>query len=103
MNDTVHKLRSKIDNQEALVGVIGLGYVGLPLALAFAESGFRILGFDVDQSKVDHLTYGQSYIHYIDPERIVKANEQGRLEATSDFARLGEPDAILTASRTCPM
>ncbi len=100
MSETLHDLRSKIDSQEALVGVIGLGYVGLPLALAFAESGFEVLGFDVDQSKVDQLTQGQSYIHYIAAERIVDAAAKGLLGATSDFSRLAEPDAILACVPT---
>ena len=100
MSDTITDLRSKIDKQEALVGVIGLGYVGLPLALAFAESGFKVLGFDIDQSKVDQLTGGQSYIHYIDPARIVQATTDGLLSATSDFSRLAEPDAILACVPT---
>lgn len=100
MTETVDKLRSKIDKQEALVGIIGLGYVGLPLALAFAESGFKVLGFDVDQTKVDQLTAGESYIHYIETERISQAAAQDRLEATSDFFRLTEPDVILACVPT---
>jgi len=100
MTKTVTQLKSKIDSREALVGVIGLGYVGLPLALAFAEGGFKVLGFDIDQDKVDHLNRGESYIHYIDPERIVQAIHDGLIEATSDFARLAEPDAILACVPT---
>ena len=95
MSDPVSKLRSSIEQRESLVGVIGLGYVGLPLALAYTESGFRVIGFDVDQAKVDQLTSGESYIHYIDPARIAVAIGDGRLEATADFDRLSEPDVIL--------
>ena len=100
MNDNVTELRSRIDRQEALVGVIGLGYVGLPLALAFVESGFRVLGFDIDQSKIDQLAQGESYIHYIDPEQIIAATSAGKLGATADFSRLAEPDAILACVPT---
>ena len=100
MSDTATALRSKIDNQDALVGVIGLGYVGLPLALAFAENGFKVLGFDIDPAKIDQLARGESYIHYIDPQRIVDATRAGRLDATSDFQRLTEPDAILVCVPT---
>ena len=99
-NETFSELARKIDSQEALVGVIGLGYVGLPLALAFAEGGFKVLGFDVDQFKIRQLDASESYIHYIDPQRIVSARDQGRFEATSDFSRLGEPDAILACVPT---
>jgi len=100
MSDTVTALRARIEDREALVGVIGLGYVGLPLALAFAENGLRVIGFDIDQMKVDHLTNGESYIHYIEPTRISEATGNGRLEATSDFRRLAEPDAILACVPT---
>ena len=93
-------LRTRIDDREALVGVIGLGYVGLPLALAFAESGFRVMGFDIDQKKVDQLTVGESYIHYVERSRILEATSSGQLEATTDFQRLGEPDAILACVPT---
>ena len=74
MSEHAAALRAKIDNQDALVGIIGLGYVGLPLALAFAESGFKVLGFDVDQTKIDQLSGGRSYIQYIDAERIVRVS-----------------------------
>jgi UDP-N-acetyl-D-glucosamine dehydrogenase len=100
MRDSSTNLHTLIQDREALVGVIGLGYVGLPLALAFADSGFKVLGFDIDQSKVDQLAAGESYIHYIEPARIAEAYRNGRLEATSDFRRLGEPDAILACVPT---
>lgn len=74
---------------------MGLGYVGLPLALTFAESGFRVLGFDIDERKIRSLADGESYIGHLDGERVRDAIEAGALEATADFERLGEPDAIL--------
>ncbi len=88
-------LRKKIVSHDATVGVIGLGYVGLPLAIAFAEQGFDVLGFDVDRAKVDAIVAGRSYIRHLDGGRLARAIEAGRLHATVDFDRLGEPDAIL--------
>jgi UDP-N-acetyl-D-glucosamine dehydrogenase len=88
-------LLAKIRAHEARVGVIGMGYVGLPLALAFAERGFDVLGFDVDQSKVERIARGEGYIKHLDPSRLVEQVRAGKLHATADFSKLGEPDAIL--------
>jgi UDP-N-acetyl-D-glucosamine dehydrogenase len=77
------------------VGVIGLGYVGLPLVELFANGGFRVLGLDIDDSKIEHLQAGMSYIGHIASERVAALRDQGRFEATSDFARLAEVDAVL--------
>lgn len=77
------------------VGIIGCGYVGLPLALRFAEVGHRVLGFDVDPPKVQMLNAGKSYIQHIPAEKIAGFVEQKRFEATGDFARLRECDAVL--------
>ncbi len=68
---------------------------GLPLALAFAEKGFKVLGFDVDDTKVEALKRGESYIKHLNPDRVAKAVDSDRLWATSDFTRIGDPDAIL--------
>lgn len=87
-------LVGKIEAKEATVGIIGLGYVGLPLVLSFASRGFRVLGFDIDEEKVAALNQGGSYIHTIDPERITEAKAAG-FEATSDYDRLSEVDAVL--------
>jgi len=95
MNETARSLLSRIEAKEALVGVIGLGYVGLPLALAFAEKGFAVLGFDVDPTKVDALMRGECYIKHIDRGRVRSAVESGRFRATVDFDRLDQPDVIL--------
>jgi UDP-N-acetyl-D-glucosamine dehydrogenase len=89
------QLLEKIENKSVLVGIIGLGYVGLPLALAFTEKGFHVLGFDVDPAKVDQLTAGECYIKHLDCERVERAVAADLFEATTDFARLSEPDAIL--------
>ena len=88
-------LLAKIRSHDALVGIIGMGYVGLPLALAFVEKGFRVLGFDVDTEKVAKLERGEGYIKHLDGGRIAAAAATGRLVATTDFARLREADAIL--------
>lgn len=91
----VESLLAKITSREAQVGIIGMGYVGLPLALTFIEKGFRVLGFDVDPEKVRALKDGQSYIKHLDPSRVAAAAKTDRFDVTSDFSRLDEPDAIL--------
>jgi UDP-N-acetyl-D-glucosamine dehydrogenase len=87
-------LGEKIAAGNAVVGIYGLGYVGLPLALRFAEVGVKVIGFDIDQHKVDSLNNGRSYIERIQPEQIYTATKQG-LEATSDFSRTAEADALI--------
>jgi UDP-N-acetyl-D-glucosamine dehydrogenase len=92
-------LREKIEQKEALVGVIGLGYVGLPLVLRFWEVGFSVLGFDTDQDKVERLNRGESYIKHIPSSLVAEmtASQGGRqrFTATHDMKRLSEPDALL--------
>lgn len=87
-------LREKIAAGKAVVGIYGLGYVGLPLALRFAEVGVKVIGFDIDQHKVDSLNSGRSYIERIQPEQIQAAAKAG-LEATSNFCRTSEADALI--------
>ncbi len=87
-------LLARIVARTARVGIVGLGYVGLPLAKAFAEGGFPVLGFDVDPTKVETLRRGESYIGHI-PAAAVRALQAGGFEATAQFERLGEVDAIL--------
>ena len=91
----MQQLLERIEGHEALVGILGLGYVGLPLGLAFAESGFKVLGFDIDDSKVEQLNGKECYIDHLEVERIAQAVDSGRFAATADFGRLGEPDALL--------
>lgn len=93
--DSFAKLEEKIANKSALIGIAGMGYVGLPLARAFIDVGYRILGFDVDQGKVDKLLRGQSYIGHLSSAWISECVEAKTLEPTADMSRLGEPDAIL--------
>ena len=79
----------------AKIGVIGIGYVGLPLALTFADCGFPVTGFDVDGAKIDAVSEGRSYISYISDDIIRAALDSGRLTATTDFASLTGMDAII--------
>ncbi|MBI3754345.1 MAG: nucleotide sugar dehydrogenase [Deltaproteobacteria bacterium] len=88
-------LLSKINERSATIGIIGLGYVGLPIVLRFCEEGFKVLGFDIDDSKVKKLMSGGSYIKHIPSENIKKCLAKGLFEATSDMQRLKEPDAII--------
>jgi UDP-N-acetyl-D-glucosamine dehydrogenase len=81
--------------RDLTIGILGLGYVGLPLAEAYLKAGFRVLGFDVDQSKVDALVAGTTYIKHIPDARLAEMNGTGRFVATSDPTRLSEPDALL--------
>ncbi len=87
-------LERKLEEQSAVVGVIGLGYVGLPLAVAFTKAGLRIIGFDRQRRRVDWVNKGQSYIVDVDSESLVAAVANGFLEATTDKSRLKEVDAI---------
>jgi UDP-N-acetyl-D-glucosamine dehydrogenase len=90
-----YKLEEAIRNRSAKVGVIGLGYVGLPLIRAFIAGGFKTMGFDVDQAKVDKLRSGQIYIKHISSEWIANHVSDGNFEPTADMRRLAEADALL--------
>jgi UDP-N-acetyl-D-glucosamine dehydrogenase len=96
-NATVRSLtewRERVMKREARVGIIGLGYVGLPLTLLFSSEGFRVTGFDVDTTKIDTLNRGESYIWRIEPDHIAAAQSKG-FTATTDFAHIAEMDAVL--------
>src|SRR5246127_1835819 len=88
------ELLSRIENRTARVGVIGLGYVGLPLVLLFNEQGFPVTGFDIDTNKVRTLAEGGSYIYRIPATEIQAAASRG-FRPTSDFARIAEMDAVI--------
>ena len=92
--DLFSELKTRIETRQARVGVIGLGYVGLPLALLYTEAKFRVTGFDIDQRKVATLTSGGSYIYRISPTEIQAARSQG-FSATADFSSLAEMDAVI--------
>lgn len=94
MNEALTLLREKITSGTAAVGIYGLGYVGLPLALRFCEVGIKVIGFDIDSRKVETLNAGLSYIERLTPQRIKHALTQG-LEATTDFARSSQVDALI--------
>jgi len=87
---STHKFKDK----SAVIGIVGLGYVGLPLMLRYNEIGFKVLGIDIDQSKVDLLNAGKSYIEHIPSTRIANASSSG-FEATTDFSRATECDALI--------
>ena len=89
------RLASRIENRKAVVGIIGMGYVGLPLAHTFCSAGFKVLGFDIDVEKVEALTAGRSYIKHIPARRIAEMRRRDRFVATTDYSRLAETDAIL--------
>ncbi|HKO19326.1 MAG TPA: NAD(P)-binding domain-containing protein, partial [Acidobacteriaceae bacterium] len=84
----------RIESRKAKVGIIGLGYVGLPLSLLFSEAGFPVTGFDIDEKKIKDLEAGRSYIFRIPAEEIQSARGKG-FSATTDFSKLSEQDAII--------
>lgn len=94
MNEIKNSIIEKIKKKEAVIGIVGLGYVGLPLMLRYNDIGFRVLGIDIDQSKVDSLNGGRSYIEHISSEKVAKAAQSG-FQATTDFSRVSEVDAII--------
>lgn len=89
------ELVDKIKNKKAKVGIIGLGYVGLPLALAFSQSGFDVYGFDVDKKKIDALQEGRSYIQHIDFKKICEVLDEEKFKAITNFDLLEDTDCII--------
>jgi UDP-N-acetyl-D-glucosamine dehydrogenase len=94
LNKMVEQIINKFNTKQAIIGVIGLGYVGLPLILRFTEVGYKVLGVDIDPIKVDKLNNGESYIKHIESNRIKKAVDLG-FKATTNFSKLSEVDALL--------
>lgn len=88
------QLMQKLETRNAVIGILGLGYVGLPLSLRYSETGFKVLGIDIDQAKVDRLNAGSSYFEHIDQDRIAAALGNG-FEASTDFSRAAEADALI--------
>ena len=86
-------LRDKIESREAVVSVIGLGHVGLPLAVEFAETGFRVVGVDVDRSRVDAVNSGSSYVQDVSSEMLARC--ASRLSATTSYDALRDVDAVI--------
>ena len=101
MNQSSHNLThktlllEKLRSRKALIGIVGLGYVGLPLSLAYVDVGFRVLGIDIDQNKADAINQGQSYIDHIDGYRVANARRNQQLEATTNFEMALEADALI--------
>jgi len=93
-------LLAKAKDRTALFGIVGLGYVGLPLAMELVRAGFRVLGFDISKRVVDGLNAGRSHIQDIPSEAVAKAVAAGKFSATADLSRLSEPDAISIAVPT---
>ena len=89
-----NQLLEKLESKSAVIGIVGLGYVGLPLMLRYIEAGYKVLGIDIDQEKVDQLNNGESSIAHISNESIAHAREHG-FEATSQFERSGEADSLI--------
>jgi UDP-N-acetyl-D-glucosamine dehydrogenase len=94
LSSTAEELRSRISNRSARVGVVGLGYVGLPLAVEFARAGFEVIGIDVQQSKVDQFNGGHSYIKDVKDGVFHPLVQSGKLRATTDFSIIAELDTV---------
>ena len=92
--DQVQELINKLENKTARVAILGLGYVGLPLAVVFAEAGFKVTGIDPIQAKVDQINRGSSYVLDIPSEQVAKLVNSGHLTATSDYSVLKDIDAV---------
>ena len=90
----VEQLIKKLSSRQATVGILGLGYVGQPLALRYAQLGYKVLGFDIDQEKVDQLNAGHSHIEHISDAEIAFANSAG-MDCTTDFIRAADADALI--------
>src|SRR5262245_20276482 len=91
----VDLLAGRFANRQAVAAVVGLGYVGLPLSLCACEAGFRVVGFDVNPERIEHLNAGRSPLRHIADARIAAARREDRFAATSDPARLEAADAVL--------
>ncbi len=87
--------KKRIDNKDVVVGILGLGYVGLPLAREFASAGLRVIGFDIDEKKVRILNSGRSIIKHVPHSQVKQIVKKGLFRATSDMRQLKKPDAIL--------
>lgn len=94
MNKIKIELIEKINRKEAVVGILGLGYVGLPLSISFSEAGFKVIGFDIDRQKVEMLMNGVSFIEHINSNSIEKIIQLG-FEATCDISKVEEMDALI--------
>lgn len=97
---TADLLIKKIRSRDAVIGIVGLGYVGLPLMIAMTSERFRVIGFDIDERRVRQLNDGTSPLRHISDKKVSAAVSTGRFEATDDLCRLGEPDALVVCVPT---
>lgn len=95
-----HNLLKQIENKKATIGIVGLGYVGLPLLLCYVEKAFRGIGFDIDDKKINSLNEKRSYIKHISNNRVRLAVESGKLSVSTDFSKIRDCDAVLIAVPT---
>ena len=93
-------LKSKLILGNATIGVIGLGYVGLPLAHAMYVGGFKVLGFDIDSRKIDSIEKGENYLRHLGDEMVKDLSSTKNFTGTTDFSQLSEPDAIIVCVPT---
>jgi UDP-N-acetyl-D-glucosamine dehydrogenase len=98
--ESVASILNRIADRSYVIGIVGLGYVGIPLALAAVKAGFQVIGYDIDTERVSKLNSGKSQIKHISDAPIEAALAAGKFSATADFRRMGEPDAILIAVPT---
>ena len=99
-SQTAQRFIERVNDRSIVIGIVGLGYVGIPLALAALRQGIKVIGFDIDQKRVDDLNAGKSAIKHIPMDLIIEAAKTGRFVATTDFDRMAEPDALLIAVPT---
>ena len=100
MSSVIENLKHKIESKSSVVGIIGLGYVGLPLADALHSGGLRVLGFDIDPTKIEDLDAGVNYLKHLGAEMTERLSRSDRFEATTDFDRLDEPDVVVVCVPT---
>lgn len=95
--NTVHlnQFEKLVQSKNALIGIVGLGYVGLPLALRFSDQGYKVIGFDIDDFKVKKINHGESYIEHIPSDSVKKSVISKKFEATTDFTQISKVDAII--------
>lgn len=96
----MHDLKQKVENKTAKVGVIGLGYVGLPLLHAFHKAGYPVIGFDVDLRKIQALHRGENYLKHLGADMVSGMKAAGRFDATADMSRLGDADVVIVCVPT---
>jgi UDP-N-acetyl-D-glucosamine dehydrogenase len=99
-SQTAQRFIERVNDRSIVIGIVGLGYVGIPLALAALRQGIKVIGFDIDQKRVDDLNAGKSAIKHIPMDLIIEGAKTGRFAATTDFDRMAEPDALLIAVPT---